>query len=121
VIRSAPSNLRSLDARIRNLARQRGLPENRVRRLIGIVVIGQLLKQTGAAVVKGASNIEVRIGTTGSRVSSDVDAVRYQAQAQGLDVLERLDEAVAWANQLIADVDTVAGPRAQPDMVESGA
>lgn len=58
--RAAPSNLRSLNARLRNLARDRGVPEGRVRRLIGIVVIGQLLAQGDLAVIKGASNIEDR-------------------------------------------------------------
>lgn len=74
--RSSPSSLRSLDTRLRNLARARAVPERRVRRLIGIVVLGQLLAQTGSAVIKGASNIEVRIGTRGTKVSSDLDTVR---------------------------------------------
>lgn len=74
--RTAPPNLRSLEARIRNLAREQELPEGRVRRLIGIVVVGQLLARTEAAAIKGASNLEIRIGTRQARVSSDLDTVR---------------------------------------------
>jgi hypothetical protein len=74
--REPPSNARSLDARIRNLSRTRDIPEGRVRRLISIVVIGQLLRETGVGVIKGASNIEVRLGVQQTRVSSDLDTVR---------------------------------------------
>lgn len=74
--RTPPSSLRSLEARLRNLARAQAVPERRVRRLIGIVVLGQLLARTGAAAIKGASNIEVRLGTRSTRVSSDLDTVR---------------------------------------------
>lgn len=73
--RTPPSSSRSLDARLRNLARTRGVPERRVRRLISIVVIGQLLGQTGCAAIKGASNIEIRLGARATRVSSDLDTV----------------------------------------------
>lgn len=74
--RTPPSGLRSLEARLRNLARAQGVPERRIRRMIGIVVLGQLLARSQAAVIKGASNIEVRVGTRGTRVSSDLDTVR---------------------------------------------
>lgn len=50
--RTPPSGLRSLDARLRNLARAQKVPERRVRRLIGIVVLGQLLARTGSAAIK---------------------------------------------------------------------
>lgn len=80
--RTPPANLRSLDARLRNLARVQGIPERRVRRLIGIVVLGQLLSRMECAVIKGASNIEVRVGTRTTRVSSDLDVVRGAAIAQ---------------------------------------
>lgn len=80
--RPAPTNIRSLDARIRNLVQRHGVAEGRIRRLVGIVVIGQLLEKAEVAVVKGASNIEVRVGTKGSRVSSDVDATRRLTLAE---------------------------------------
>jgi hypothetical protein len=63
--REPPSNSRSLSDRIRNLSRAHGLAEGRVRRLLGVVVIGQLLVRTDAAVLKGATNLEVRLGTAG--------------------------------------------------------
>jgi len=75
--REPPSNSRSLDARIRNLSRTRQVPEGRVRRLTAIVVIGQLMQRSDIGVIKGASNIEVRVGTTKTRVSSDLDTVRH--------------------------------------------
>ena len=77
--RTPPPSLRSLEARIRNLARAQELPEGRVRRLIGIVVVWQLLARTEAAAVKGASNVEIRVGTRRARVSSDLDAVCRQS------------------------------------------
>lgn len=89
--RPPPPNLRSLEARLRNLARECELPEGRLRRLIAITAIGQLLARTGAAVVKGASNIEVRIGTRGARVSSDLDMVRRQTLE---DFRDRIAEAL---------------------------
>lgn len=89
--RTPPPNLRSLEVRIRNLAREEELPEGCVRRLIGIVVVGQLLARTEAAAIKGASNLEIRIGTRRSRVSSDLDTVRRHS----LDVFrEQLAEAL---------------------------
>lgn len=77
--RTPPPNLRSLEARIRNLAREQELPEGRVRRLIGIVVVGQVLAQTKAAAVKGASSLEIRVGTRSARVSGDLDMLRHQS------------------------------------------
>lgn len=77
--RTPPPSLRSLEARLRDLAREQELPEGRVRRLIGIVVVGQLLARTEAAAVKGASSLEIRVGTRRARVSSDLDAVRRQS------------------------------------------
>jgi hypothetical protein len=74
--RKPPSNLRSLETRLRNLAREQGVPERRARRLIGIVVLGQMLQRSNVAVIKGASNLEVRLGTRATRVSSDLDTVR---------------------------------------------
>jgi len=79
--------MRSLDARLRNLARASAVPERRARRLIAIVVLGQLLARTQCAVIKGASNIEVRLGTRTTRVSSDLDAVRRVSTDQFRDDL----------------------------------
>lgn len=85
--RAAPTSMRSLDARLRNLARGNAVPERRARRLIAIVVLGQLLARTDCAVIKGASNIEVRLGTRTTRVSSDLDTVRRVALEQFRDEL----------------------------------
>lgn len=74
--RPAPTNATSLAARLRNLCRERDIPEGRVRRLLAVAVVGQLLARTGVGVVKGATNLEVRVGTGRTRVSSDLDTVR---------------------------------------------
>ncbi|CAN5909718.1 nucleotidyl transferase AbiEii/AbiGii toxin family protein [soil metagenome] len=74
--RAAPTNATSLAARLRNLCRDRDIPEGRARRLLAVVIIGQVLADTGVGVVKGATNLEVRVGTARTRVSSDLDAVR---------------------------------------------
>ena len=47
----------------------------RVRRHIAIVALGQM-SPPGLIVVKGASGIELRRGTVGSRASSDLDVIR---------------------------------------------
>jgi hypothetical protein len=58
---------------------------------MGIVVVGQLLARTEAAAIKGATNLEIRIGTRRARVSSDLDTVRRHS----LDVFrEQLAEAL---------------------------
>jgi hypothetical protein len=85
--REPPPNSRSLSDRVRNLSRAHGLAEGRVRRLLGVVIVGQLLVRTDAAVLKGATNLEVRLGTASTRVSSDLDTVRRQSLVQFRDDL----------------------------------
>ena len=75
--RNPPPNLRSLDRRIDNLAREHGAPVGRVRRHVAIVTLGQMTPP-GLIVVTGASGIELRKGTVNSRVSGDLDVVRTQ-------------------------------------------
>jgi hypothetical protein len=87
--RDPPPSATSLGARLRNLCRAEQISEGRARRLIGVVVIGQLLRQTHAGVIKGASNIEVRLGTAATRVSSDLDAVRRSSLERFRDELAR--------------------------------
>lgn len=87
--RPAPTNAKSLNTRLDNLCATRGIPPGRGRRLVGIVVVGQLLAETQAGVVKGASSIEVRVGTERSRVSSDLDTVRRETLEEYRSDLER--------------------------------
>lgn len=109
--RKAPPNLRSLEARLRNLARDQGVPEGRIRRLISIVVLGQLLERTGVAIIKGASNIEVRLGTRATRVSSDLDTVRVRSLADFRDELA-LALRSGWADftGLLIDDGEISAP-----------
>jgi hypothetical protein len=50
----APSNLRSLETRISNVAREQGRPVRRVQRAVANTVIGQMLPP---GVVKAARNV----------------------------------------------------------------
>jgi hypothetical protein len=74
--RTPPANLRSLEARVRNLARSIELPEGRVRRFVALTVVTHLLAESNLAIVKGATNLEIRLGTAATRVSNDLDTVR---------------------------------------------
>lgn len=87
--RSAPTNAQSLSRRIDNLCASRQIPVGRARRLVGIVAVGQILRETDAGMVKGASNIELRLGTANTRASSDLDAVRRAALESHRTTLER--------------------------------
>jgi hypothetical protein len=71
----APRNKRELDRRLDRLAADRGIAPGRVRRLIGVVVVGQLLRDSNSGAIKGGTNLEFRLGTAATRVSSDVDTV----------------------------------------------
>lgn len=75
----APRNLRSLQDRLRNHSRVTQLPFGRVQRLLGVVVVGQMLGDQGLGVVKGGSNLEARLGIAATRASSDLDVVRTRS------------------------------------------
>ncbi len=94
--REAPPNLRSLEQRLRNVAEDEQVVEARLRRAIGISVIGVMLADSGAGIIKGATNLELRIGTQQTRVSSDLDTVRRSTTG---DFRASLEEALAngWA------------------------
>ncbi|MBA2317657.1 MAG: nucleotidyl transferase AbiEii/AbiGii toxin family protein [Euzebyales bacterium] len=116
--RPPPSNATSLAARLRNVCRDHAIPEGRARRLLGVVVVGQLLARTGVGVVKGATNLEVRVGTARTRVSSDLDTVRRASLEEFRD---RLAESlrVGWEGftGVVADrgpVDTPAPAAYRP-------
>lgn len=68
-----PTNLRSLETRISNVARDRGRPLRRVQRAIANTVIGQMLPP---GVVKGGTAMKLRVGEAGSRFTPDLDAAR---------------------------------------------
>ena len=68
-----PSNLTSLQARIRNEAGRRGRAANTVERLVANVVVGQMLPE---GVMKGGAALQVRAGDTHARASRDLDASR---------------------------------------------
>ncbi len=71
--REAPTNLASLQARIRNVAREREQQERRIQRAIASTVVGQMLPD---GVVKGGTAMKIRVGEAGSRYTPDFDASR---------------------------------------------
>lgn len=83
-----PPNLRSLQDRLRNHSRAVELPYGRVQRLLGVLVVGELMRDDELGVVKGGSNLEVRIGIAATRASSDLDVVRTRSLEQFRDSLE---------------------------------
>lgn len=68
-----PPNLRSLDKRIDNLARERGRPVRRLQRTVANTVVGQMLPPS---VVKGGTALKLRVGEASSRFTPDLDASR---------------------------------------------
>lgn len=83
-----PSNLRSLETRIGNVARDRGRPLRRIQRAIANTVVGQMLPPS---VVKGGTAMKLRVGEAGSRFTPDLDAAR----ATDLSIEDYLDELAA--------------------------
>lgn len=71
--REAPSNLASLQARIRNVANERGQQQRRIQRAVASTVVGQMLPD---GVVKGGTATKIRVGEAGSRYTPDFDASR---------------------------------------------
>lgn len=86
-----PTNLHSLEARLRNHCAAAGQDYSRARRHIGTVVAAQMLGQTGT-VVKGGRNLEIRYGLNATRASTDLDFVR---RAPLQDLIETFDDALA--------------------------
>jgi len=71
--REAPTNLASLQARMRNVARERGPQERRIQRAIASTVVGEMLPD---GVVKGGTAMKIRVGEAGSRYTPDFDVSR---------------------------------------------
>lgn len=69
----SPPNLRSLDKRIDNLAKERDRPVRRLQRAVANTVVGQMLPPS---VVKGGTAMKLRVGEAGSRFTPDLDASR---------------------------------------------
>jgi hypothetical protein len=71
--RDAPTNLASLQARVRNVAQERGQQPRRIQRAVASTVVGQMLPD---GVVKGGTAMKIRVGEAGSRYTPDFDASR---------------------------------------------
>lgn len=68
-----PTNLRSLEKRIDNLANELSRPVRRIQRAVANTVVGQMLPP---GVVKGGTALKLRVGEAGSRFTPDFDAAR---------------------------------------------
>lgn len=73
--RDAPTNLASLQARVRNVAQERGQQPRRIQRAVASTVVGQMLPD---GVVKGGTAMKIRVGEAGSRYTPDFDASRHR-------------------------------------------
>lgn len=76
--RERPSNIRSLQARIRNDADRAGLPYGRFQRSIAVVIASEIMRiaaDDAGLAINGGASLELRYGTTHSRASKDLDAV----------------------------------------------
>jgi hypothetical protein len=123
-----PRTLISLSARIKNAAQAEGRPQRRFELVVANTVVGQMLPP---GVIKGGMAIKLRVGEAASRFTRDLDATRpaavslvarraqawpptviayqnwdtiYAAAAEGLDVIDDVNEAVVWTNRLIAEI-----------------
>lgn len=92
---AAPPNLRSLEKRIDNLAKQLGRPVRRIQRAVANTAVGQMLPPS---VVKGGTAMKLRVGEAGSRFTPDFDASRSASITLG-DYLTELGDKLAegWA------------------------
>ena len=107
-----PSNLRSLEARISNIARDRGRPLRRVQRVIANTVVGQMLPPS---VVKGGTAMKLRVGENASRFSADLDAAR-SAEVTLDDYLDALAARLAeWWGGFTGELEELDPP--QPEGV----
>lgn len=105
-----PTNLRSLEARLRNHCAAVGRDFSRARRHIGALVVANLLHGTDT-VVKGGRNLEIRYGLAATRASTDVDVVRAQELEEVLDHLEAaLDRGWAGFTGRLIDKGPIQAP-----------
>jgi len=105
-----PTNLRSLEARLRNHCAAVGRDFSRARRHIGALVVANLLRGTDT-VVKGGRNLEIRYGLAATRASTDLDVVRAQELEEVLDHLEAaLDRGWAGFTGRLIDKGPIQAP-----------
>ncbi len=86
-----PTNLRSLDTRLNNLARDTNRPVRRIQRAVANTVVGQMLPPS---VVKGGTAMKLRVGEAGSRFTPDFDA-SHSKDIPLEDYLDELAERLA--------------------------
>lgn len=86
-----PSNLRSLETLVNNLAREQERPVRRIQRVVANTVVGQMLPP---GVVKGGTAMKLRVGEAGSRFTPDLDTAR-SANVTLDDYLDELADRLA--------------------------
>ena len=123
-MKNAPNSKVNLDRAIQRFAGDVAR-ERELRNLMANAIVAQMI---GDGVVKGGTGLKFRYGERMSRVTLDLDTAwktdldaflkglksilkgemweqTYAYQKRDLDVLPTVDEAIAWANDLIAKLD----------------
>lgn len=108
----APRGLRSLQARIRNVAERDGQLTRRLELVVADTAVGQMLPP---GVIKGGAAMKIRLGDNETRATRDLDAARA-AQVSLTTYLDALDQnlAAGWGG-FTGTVRELEGPR--PDGV----
>lgn len=119
-----PANLRSLQDRLRNYSRDSGQAFGRVQRLLGVLVVNELLGDGDLAVVKGGSNLEARLGITATRASNEaklafrgepgIGTITLEVAVEEADDLHGVDTLVSDDGASIFDAVGLPRPRAVP-------
>jgi len=106
----APSNLNSLEARLRNHCEAAAISFGPVRRHVAALVVAQMLVDSHT-VVKGGRSLEIRYGIAATRASTDLDAVRTHRLDDLIGHLEQaLDEGWAGFSGRVIDKGVIEAP-----------
>ena len=76
--RGAPRSEGQLNRRLEAIADAMGVPVDRARRLLGAVIVAQMLPE--GVVVKGGNGVRLRHGATGTRATRDLDLLARDPQ-----------------------------------------
>lgn len=121
MMRDQPRNLRSLDARIRNLAQARDLDGGRVRRQLAARIAAEFLNRArepdgdNLFLVKGGTAVELRLGIERSRSSRDLDtAFRGDLTTAHQIIRETLARPVGLFTGRLTDPVPIVGPGLHP-------
>ena len=93
--RGEPANVGAINQRLRQIAKDTGLPDNRMRHRLGVVVLAEIMSGLTLSddderlLIKGGTAMMLRFGLRSSRFSKDLDAM---LRGQMVPFIERLRE-----------------------------